>query len=528
MKNMKKYSLCWLTEIKNIKLTAFIVMLAFVLTIAFGSGMVLAKDDPFPEISQLIKKWQFADAFALVTEKLNSQTDLATSEVTYLNSKLGIILKMLGRDQDALAHFNEIIKVDETSETALYFLSILYMSSGNFDNARAYCEKLKKLNPKNYRAYVISAVIYSAELNINKAYAEARKAFDLNDESFEANAIIYNYYKKTKKYDQARDRLKKLLKLTPDLENAPFFNIKNFRDKSAAFDRVKAEVLYEYGILTYNYFKQPKIAQKYYNESIKLYSEIVAPKIASAQCHLLFGHIDEAQKLLCDVIAIDNANKIALDVLSKIKNNDKFDDFINLNLDTMQPENIAKLVKYCQNCGKSNKLSQKYCIYCGKIIKSPEKRVKYDQENTAPNNERSIKPETASKNEDTVSNALVTPESEYDKYFEEGMFNLENQAYESAEINFRQIIKLMPKSPEGYNFLGITYLARANYEEAVKNFEKSVSMNPDFAEGYFSLGKVYEIQKKYSKAFSMYEKAIKINSEYDEAKAARERLKNRN
>ncbi len=464
------------------------------------------------DVDRLIRGWKFSDAFAVVTEKLNFSEKLEKKQKRYLLERLGIILKMLGKTYESMAGFNEALKLGQ-SEDSLYFLAMLNLATGNNQAARSYCEKLKAISRESARYYLISGIAYSLEGQNENAYSEIKKSVKINPEIFESRAFLFNYYKKNRKYDQARDELLNLMKLNPDFERAFFFSAPSFDSRRKAEESVKAQILCEYGLITYNYFKNPKTAMKYYEEAISLAPRMIKARIALAQCLILFGKNQKALTLVEEALAIEPTYKLGHDFKMKLTAGEPTDALINMNIDTLAATNMLGLYRYCSKCGKRNKLSYKYCAGCSSSLlrKAGEKAVAVSSE--------------PSVNVELSGDALNGDEpGEYDEGFEKGIAYLENKEYEKAEESFKALMNSAPKSPELYNMLGITYLGMQKNEEAIKNFRKSISLNPDFAEGYISLGKAYELMKKNALAASMYKKALKIDSEYEEARAALKKL----
>ncbi len=506
------------------KKVLFFTALSLILQVfqSFGAPCAAAKtpvqsslqEQEISGIDRLIRGWKFSDAFAIVTEKLNSPEKIEKKHKKDLLERLGIILKMLGKTYDSMAGFNEALKIDPSSEDSLYFLAMLNLITGNNSAARSFCDKLKAASRESAWYYLISGTAYSFEGQSEAAYSEIKRSVKINPEIFESRVFLFNYYKKNRKYDQARDELINLMKLTPDFERSVFLSAGAFGSRRKAEESVKAQILCEYGLITYNNFKNPKTAMKYYEESIKLAPRMVRARIALAQCLILFGKNQKALELVEEALAIEPAYKMGHDFKMKLTEGGSTDGLINVNIDTLAPTNMLGLYRYCSKCGKRNKLSHRYCAGCSSSL------LRKRSEKTAAETPAPPLKESAS------VDALPPGDEpgEYDEGFEKGIAFLENKDYEKAEESFKALIGAAPRSPELYNMLGITCLGLRKNEEAVKNFRKSISLNPDFAEGYISLGKAYELMKKNALAASMYEKALKIDSEYEEARAALKKL----
>ena len=514
-------------------LSAFITIAAFLCVFTSPAGAAPSDDaradslldakeaSKFPAIKKMIENWRYSDAFSAITEKLNSKEVLSGGEKLSLYISLSVVLKMLGKPADALVNIKRAREIDSSSEVCLYYLALLSLSTSDIAAARSYASLLKETAPKNPWSYLMSASVFAFEGRAKKAYDEIKKSVRYERDLFEARAFLFSYYKKRKKYESARDELKKLMKLSPNFEMAPFFNSAGFADRKSAVAKVKSEILYEYGNLMYNYFKNPKTALKYYKQSESLNASHIKTKIGMAQCYALFGQIDLATALLAEAVKLNPDDRTALDFYDKLGAADSAEAFVNLNINTMKAVAMSTKFAFCPGCGMANELKAKRCSNCGKNMSPPRETAKKasDAEEIEKKTESVVNPEEFSQSDEI--------EQKYDRCLEDGIKNLETGEFEKAEQNFKDMILLMPDSPEGYNMLGATYLATGDYDVAISNFKRAIALNSDFAEGYFSLGKAYELKDNAKKAVAMYEKALKIDSEYEEASGALEKLKRR-
>lgn len=475
----------------------------------------------FPAIKKMIENWRYSDAFAAITERLNSKEALADQDKLSLYISLTVVLKMLGKPADALVNIKRAAEINASSEVCLYYLALLSLTTSDIEAARSYAARMRDAAPKNPWSYLITASIFAYEGRAKKAFDEVKMSVKYERDLFEARAFLFSYYKKRKKYESARDELKKLMKLSPNFELAPFFNSAGFADRKSAVEKVKSEILYEYGNLMYNYFKNPKTALKYYKQSEKLNSSHVKTKLGMAQCYALFGQTGRASELLAEAFRISPDDRTASEFYDRLASPDSVEIFVNLNLNTLKASAISTKFSFCPSCGMANGLKARRCSNCGGSMSAPgEKTAKKPAapvENPSADNARAVVDPGEFSRSDEI-------ERKYDGCLEEGIKRLEAGEYDGAESNFKEMILLMPDSPEGYNMLGATYLATGEYDVAISNFKRAIALNSDFAEGYFSLGKAYELKKEPGRAAAMYEKALKIDAEYEEAAEALKKL----
>ncbi|MCK9603921.1 MAG: tetratricopeptide repeat protein [Candidatus Omnitrophica bacterium] len=72
-------------------------------------------------------------------------------------------------------------------------------------------------------------------------------------------------------------------------------------------------------------------------------------------------------------------------------------------------------------------------------------------------------------------------------------------------------IKLDPRYPNNYNFLGLCYYGKGRLDEAAKNFRKAIELNPKLADAYINLGIVYGDKDLYKEAIDYFRQAIRID-----------------
>lgn len=79
-----------------------------------------------------------------------------------------------------------------------------------------------------------------------------------------------------------------------------------------------------------------------------------------------------------------------------------------------------------------------------------------------------------------------------------------------AEREFRQLVALSPKSPEGYQRLGKVLMLRERPDEAGVNFEKALTLDPDFVGALIGLGEIEAARGDSQSAVKRFETAVEI------------------
>ena len=79
--------------------------------------------------------------------------------------------------------------------------------------------------------------------------------------------------------------------------------------------------------------------------------------------------------------------------------------------------------------------------------------------------------------------------------------------YAKAIADFTRAVKINPKDPIVWKYLGEAYMAAKFYPQAEKAFNKALSLKPDYGEVMFDLGLLYEQWGKYDEAIKWLKKA---------------------
>lgn len=80
-----------------------------------------------------------------------------------------------------------------------------------------------------------------------------------------------------------------------------------------------------------------------------------------------------------------------------------------------------------------------------------------------------------------------------------------------AEHCFLKVIKLNPKEPQAYHFLGMIYLRQKELEGAEEVLKMAVTLNPLNDTALYNLGLVYFEKGKFEEAINYFQKSIQLN-----------------
>jgi len=86
--------------------------------------------------------------------------------------------------------------------------------------------------------------------------------------------------------------------------------------------------------------------------------------------------------------------------------------------------------------------------------------------------------------------------------------------FAKAAAEFRRVVELDPRDPNGWYFLGYAELEQKHPEQARQAFNQLLKVNPNSADAHFGLAAVASFENKYSEALAEYQKTALINPHY--------------
>lgn len=106
-----------------------------------------------------------------------------------------------------------------------------------------------------------------------------------------------------------------------------------------------------------------------------------------------------------------------------------------------------------------------------------------------------------------------------------GNNNLYFGRVDDAMSDYNEAIRLDPKDPENYFFLGLAFVEKEKFAEALDAYNKAVELGSREASTYNNRGNVYRDLKQEDKALADYDEAIRIDPKYSLAYVSRGLLK---
>lgn len=97
-------------------------------------------------------------------------------------------------------------------------------------------------------------------------------------------------------------------------------------------------------------------------------------------------------------------------------------------------------------------------------------------------------------------------------------------AYDLAESNFAESIKIKPDYAEAYGGLASVYMVKKDYKKAQQLLTTSIRLNSHFAPSYHNLALIYVTRQEYNQALAMVNQALNLQPNFPEAQQLKESI----
>lgn len=172
-----------------------------------------------------IQEGKYQQALPLLDQSLQAGAGTTDNRLAILNAQ-GVCLKELGRDEEALAKFREVINTAGlvSRYEAYYNTGIIYMRQGKLPDAEAVFLKVTEENPRYYPAYNKLGIVRAARGDWSGAALSFRKALDIFAGDYggrgpDGAELHCNYGEalfQQNMYKEARVELLQVLKMAPE------------------------------------------------------------------------------------------------------------------------------------------------------------------------------------------------------------------------------------------------------------------------------------------------------------------------
>lgn len=427
--------------------------------------------------------------------------DVVKNDKSYdANYYYGKALFETGSLKEAEAHFKIALQDDKDGIEALKGMGDIYREQRNYLEANRFYERALKEDDKNVEVMLSQGINFSLSGDVEKAVFVLTKAMALDNK----NPAVYNAlgdaYYFGQAFPAAIENYNRALQLSNNKNAAAFYGLGNvyfrqrsFQDALESYqESVKADENF-----SDSYFMIGRIlflGESYGGaaEAFQKYSQLKPGTQTGnsyfARTKYALGDLDEAERLLNEVLKVDPDNALAFKYLGYIetdkKNYDKaLEYFAKVPEEDMEAEDFVKIAKI-YNDKEQITLAYSYL----------DKAIELDKEN---------------------------PEI----YYEYGIIQFNNKDYDNALEMFNKHQELAGKSDASQVYKGLIKYSQEKYEDAIFEFEEAVRINENFAFSYLWLANAYLANNNREKALQNYEKVVELDPSNEDAQTQVERLR---
>jgi len=138
---------------------------------------------------------------AELRRKAGKSYDQASFNYVYVEA---IKQKLMGNGGDALAYFEQCIKLNPLSDASYFQMAQIVMANGDMNNGKKFVLKAINIDQKNIWYLRTLAEIYYKEKNLDSAIIYYQKAVEFFPDKEELQLTLGNFYTENKNYDKAK------------------------------------------------------------------------------------------------------------------------------------------------------------------------------------------------------------------------------------------------------------------------------------------------------------------------------------
>jgi Flp pilus assembly protein TadD len=209
---------------------------------AAGSFRLALRDDPSSAEAQYglgsvyLKQEKNAEARASFEQALKLTASYPDTHPNAWNN-LGLLATREGRTSDAIAHFQEALRVSPDYWIALENLGNAYRQQRRWDEARAALERAVAVRPKDPEANYSLAMVYAQTDDIDRAYQYLQKALSLRPAYPEALNNLGILFLRTRRRDEAVAQFEECIRVAAGFDQsylnlARVYSLEGDRDKA--------------------------------------------------------------------------------------------------------------------------------------------------------------------------------------------------------------------------------------------------------------------------------------------------------
>lgn len=435
------------------------------------------------------------------------------------NIEIASFLLLSQKTEQAMEKVNFVLEKEPDNIAALRAKAKIFLIKKYPQKAKELYEKILTLEPSNIPALQNMAKIYAMDKKYGQAEELLLKTVELKPKSLKVRRFIIDYYISRNDLENVELHLNQAIKENPGdpephiLLGNLYYNLKRISDAEKNYlNAIKAndKALKPYVVTAefYNKTGEKTKAFETYEKALAIHPENLGLKNSIARLHYQHKEIEEAEKIVSDILKTRKgyfpANLLKSEILLSKKQYLPALKLLN-QLEKDEPKNDS--IQYFKCLG-----------YIG--------TGNYDQAKSSITKAIELNPRSVN------SRVLLS-----DIYFRERSFDLaEKQAGEALKIqpgNIRArlirsqtylamrkidlsaadigvIIKTMPDNPIGYYRMGILKSALKEYDSALTYFEKAYSKNTKRLDVFIQLVRSYLIKGSHEKAHTLCKDQIRL------------------
>ncbi len=413
----------------------------------------------------------------------------------------------------AIDYANRALAIEPTNLDAIQVLAAERYSKGDYEETIRFIDQGLAHNERNIDLLLIKIQTYDsmAESDDAEAIYEELISYYPDDKDIRLNFV--NFYIKYDKLDQAEAQLRSIMDLDPsDFDNS--INVVRFLNTHQGSDaaEVELETLIQRGIDIVKY--QLALAEFYLGnnknaEAVEVLTSIsdrtgssedgLVARGRLGQLALDQGNIDEASKIIEEILAIDNTNITALEMRSSISINQE-------NLDEAIQDLRIVLNEDPQSVRASRLLSKAYELN-GSIELADDAladALRFSNTDSAVGIEYSnflLKHSAPARAEEVLKNVLTVKPNDIGSLRALARVYILRQEWVGAQQVADALEKLGDDENVSSQIQGLAYRGQQNFEQSIVSFKKAYSSSPgerrplaSLIGAYISAGKIDEAE----------------------------------
>ena len=454
----------------------------------------------------------FGSAYAELMRTVELQPDNLQAQMD-----LGNILVIAGRAEDAKAKADLVLNKQPQNANAYVLLSKVYSVEGNLPKAIAQVETALKLAPDKADAWLEAGRLKALQSDLPGSEAAFKKAVELDGHSAGSSSMLALFYQQLQRYPEAEQELRLSIAKNPKNVNLrlALARLMILQTKPAEAEKVLTEtkaalsdnpdgyrVLADYYVGTGQMAKAMTEVESLYRE----HKSDVRVKLNYVELLMRQRRIDEAQKVLQEVVKADRGNTQAQVFLAQIKFVQGHPSEAAADLDVAlknDPQNAWAHFIRGVIAQQSNDMA-KAQLEWGEALRLRPTLVEAEESLAAV----AIRQNDVERLAGLADDILRLQPDSATGYILRSIVSLNRRDLVHAEADLNRAILIAPGSPIPYVKMAKFRIIQKKLPESIAMFEKALQIDPNQGEALSGLASVYMAQKKPEVALQRVEQQI--------------------